>query len=64
MNGKVTRETLSGMHRGEKRCFALESQKQLDTARAIAHNTGRVISGRFSVRSDYENRKFYIERLY
>lgn len=67
MNNKVekglTREFLLSMVCGKIENFPMVDQKQVDVARSIASQTGRLVEGKYSVKADYENKIITILRL-
>lgn len=59
----LTREFLQTMVCGRIENFPLEDQRQVDVARSVASQTGRLIDGKFSVKADYENKIITVVRV-
>ena len=59
----LTREFLQTMVCGKPVNFPLENQKQVDVARSIASQTGRLTGGKFTVKADYELNVITVVRL-
>jgi len=50
----LTREFLQTMDCGKIENFPLLNQKQVDVARSVASQTGRLMDAKFSVKADYD----------
>ena len=59
----LTREFLQTMVCGRPENFPITDQKQVDVARSVASQTGRLVNGRYTVKADYENNIITIVRM-
>lgn len=59
----LTREFLQSMVCGRIENFPMVDQKQVDVARSIASQTGRLVDGKYSVKADYDNKIITIIRI-
>lgn len=63
MEKGLTRDFLQSMVCGRIYNFPLVDQKQVDVARSIASQTGRLVEGKYTVKADYENNVITIVRM-
>lgn len=59
----LTREFLQTMVCGRPENFPLENQRQVDVARSVASQTGRIVDGKYTVKADYELKVITIVRM-
>lgn len=59
----LTREFLQSMVCGKMEIFPLIDQKQVDVARSIASQTGRLVDGRYTVKAHYDTKVIIITRI-
>ena len=48
---------------GRPENFPLENQRQVDVARSVASQTGRIVDGKYTVKADYELKVITIVRM-